>query len=219
MEKGLKHIQPIDIELLDDYVKLCSRAMCSCKESNSYSHSENDKDMIFERDFIISLAYNMGRLEEKEGHATNYLIGGEINKYVFDHYFRNESEKEKLIDETQKQLGFKTDYVTPDFLIHKYKKLDEIKKGGQKLVIEAKTKGTVNDNDFFNDFFKLNVYLVRLSFEYAVYILINQSVDSIDKMIDNYINKGFYVNTEWKDRLIFLIQENEKEYPQSFQFK
>ena len=219
MEKTLKHLQSVDIELLDDYVKLCYEAMRSCKESNSYNHSENDKDMIFERDFIISLAYAMGRLEAKRDTA-NYLIGGEINKYVFDHYLRCESEKEELISKTQKQLDFKTDYVTPDFLIHKYKKIEEIKEnGGQKLVIEAKTKRTLSDNDFYCDFFKLNVYLIRLNFEYAVYIMINQSVDSIDTMLDNYINKGFYVNNEGKKRLIFLIQDNEEEYPQSFQFK
>lgn len=215
MKKILNYLRPTEIASLDPYVRLCYEAMISCKESNSYNHSGDD--MIFERDFVISLAYNMGRHEA--GKTTqNYLVGGEVNKSVFHHYFDKESENDEIISRTRTALDFQTQYVTPDFLIHKYKQIKEIKKGGQKLVIEAKTKSKLTVKEFNKDFFKLNVYLNRLCFEYAVYLLINQSVDSIDTFIAGYMEKDYYINKDVKGNLIFMIQEQESKNPQVFQF-
>lgn len=209
-EKKFKCLAPIGKNKAGKYIEMCYDAMRQLIDNKYVIGSESEKDFIYERNLLISLAYLLGR-EHHDKVKPCYLIGGEVNKYVFDKTFQNDDTAydNTWINSTKSKLDFDSTYVTPDFLIHRFKKLSDKNRGGQKLVVEAKSKKSVSQKDFQKDLFKLNVYLTRLKFEKAVYIILNLRKNAIESMVYDYISNGMFWSDKSYDKLYFLIQENE----------
>lgn len=198
------------------YVKMCYDAMVHLKAHKGYDVSE---DRLYERNYIISLSYIMGKYDGENDTMSGLIVGGDVNKYVFDHCLKTAEYELEEIKETKMFLDFSDNYVAPDFLIHKNNKIRDVNEKCQKIVIEAKTKPSLKENEFYRDFFKLNVYLSRLKFRYGIYLLINTSVSQINNYIKSYIDRGLYLSKKCKNRMLFLVHEKESEIPSLYVFK
>ena len=205
-----------NISLYGPYVEMCFNAMTHLKEHKSYEISD---ERLYERNYMISLSYMMGKYDGKEEKMSGLIVGGDSNKYVFGECLRTATDEVGKIMETKKVLDFSADYTAPDLVIHKNNRITDINERNQKIVIEAKTKKELLSNDFFDDFFKLNVYLSRLKFRYSIYLILNTSVSRIDKFIKSYIKADYYTCEKCKNRMLFLVQEKESVEPALFVFK
>lgn len=205
-----------DISKYGPYVGMCYNAMTHLKKYNGFEVSD---DKIYERNYIISLSYMMGKYDGKEEKMSGLIVGGDSNKYIFDECIRTAINEVYKIKKTKEILVFSTNYVAPDFVIHKNNRIKDINERNQKIVIESKTKDQLLPKEFFDDFFKLNVYLSRLKFRYGIYLLINTSVDRVNSFVGEYLKKDFFVSEKCKNRLLFLIQENKSVNPALYVFK
>ena len=202
------------------YIRMCFDAIRQLRDSKYLIGSEAEKDFIYERNLMISLAYLLGK-NNSNSIRPCYLIGGEVCKFIFDKAMMKADDdvNNNWIKETKEKLHFSSLYVSPDFLIHRYKKFEDIHKGGQKLIVEAKSKANIDLNEFKKDLFKLNVYLNRLQFERSLYILVNSTVNEIDSKIGQYIEKDLYWSENIKKKLYFLIQEKEESCPKLYMLR
>ena len=205
-----------NVSLYGPYVEMCYNAMTHLKEHKGYEISD---ERLYERNYMISLSYMMGKYDGKEEKMSGLIVGGDSNKYVFGEYIRNAINEVKKIMKTKEILRFSADYIAPDFIIHKNNRIKDINERNQKIIIEAKTKNKLLPKDFFDDFFKLNVYLSRLKFRYSIYLILNTSVSSIDDLIKRYIRADYYTCEKCKNRMLFLVQEKESDVPALYVFK
>ena len=205
-----------DISKYGSYIEMCYNAMTHLKK---YKGVEVSDDKLYERNYIISLSYIMGKYDGKKEKMSGLIVGGDCNKYVFDECIRTATEQVERIKETKDVLGFSTHYVAPDFVIHKNNRIKDINERNQKIVIESKTKDNLLSKEFYDDFFKLNVYLSRLKFRYGIYLLINTSVNRVNGFIRDYLKNDFFISEKCKNRLLFLIQESESVNPALYVFK
>lgn len=212
MKKNLKHIKKID-SIQDEplEVKKCFSTMKMLAVHPNIVAIENDNTPISERNYILSLVYNMGKADYIRNH-TEYsffqkpcFVGGETSKE-----FQLE---ENEIKYTCEQLGYTIKEnkikVFPDLLIHNSHSKEAIDTGNQLLALEAKTSKRLGEEAFYRDFFKLNLYIDILHYENVVFLVINKSAKEIDDLIGKYINKKYYLSTFcWKSKLYLFIQEN-----------
>lgn len=198
------------------YVNMCYNAMIHLKEHKGYDVSE---EHLYERNYIVSLSYIMGMYDGKDNKLSGVIVGGDINKVVFDNCMNLASEENEQINKTRTSLCFTSNYVAPDFVVHKNNKIKDIKERNQKIIIEAKTKKSLMSKDFYDDFFKLNVYLSRLKFRYGIYLLINTPIAKVNRFINEYIAKDYYISEKCKNRMLFLIQEKESDMPSLYGFR
>ena len=218
MEKFLEHIRN---DAAGKYIKMCHEAMCQLIDNKYLIGSESEKDLVYERNLLISFAYLLGR-DYSDKIKPNYLIGGEVSKSIFNHFFNldgNNSFDNDWIDFSKNKLEFDSTYVSPDFLIHRYKKFKDISRGGQKLIVEAKSKKGLSLKDFKKDLFKLNVYLSRLKFEKALYVIVNSTKDEVDSKIKSYMEENLFWSSYISKKLIFIIQDDEEHYPKVFKLR
>ena len=198
------------------YVEMCYKAMIHLKDHKGYVVSD---ELLYERNYIISLAYMMGTYDGKEKKMSGLIVGGDGNKSVFDNCLTRASEENKQIYVTRKKLCFTSNYVAPDFVIHKNNKIKDINERNQRIIIEAKTKKSLTPKEFYDDFFKLNVYLSCLKFRYGIYLLINTPISKVNRFINEYIAKNYYISEKCKNRMLFLIQEKESDIPSLYGFR
>ncbi len=215
-----KFLEPIGISKVDKYVKMCYNAMDQLINHKYLIGSDSEENYIYERNLLISLAYFVGR-NDRSKIGNCYLFGGEVNKHIFSHHFDNSEMETDIswINYTKQELNFTTNYVSPDFLIHRYKKIDNIERGGQELIVEAKSKQNVNVEEFNRDLFKQNVYLTRLHFKHALCIFVNSTKDDIESRIGEYIRKGYYWSKDYYGKLLFLIQKDEDSHPKLYRVR
>lgn len=174
----------------------------------------NEEGKIYERNFIISFAYQLG----KSAHGIKYLVSGELNKIIC-------LENDSLLRQSMETLGRKIDSnggvtIIPDFVIHS--SLDKKENtDGQKMILEAKTAKELNQ-DFFNwDFLKLNGAVDvggNLNFDNAVYLIIGHEVSKIEDYLKVYTEKGLFLSKQ-AEKILFFIQENPDTCPRLFQLK
>ena len=205
-----------DISKYGPYVEMCYNAMTHLKRYKGFEVSD---DKLYERNYIISLSYMMGKYDGKEEKMSGLIVGGDINKYVFDECIKTATEKIEKIKKTKEVLGFSTNYVAPDFVIHKNNRIKDVNERNQKIIIESKTKNNLLSEEFFDDFFKLNVYLSRLKFRYGIYLLINTSFNRVNDFVRGYLENDYFISEKCKNRLLFLIQESESVNPALYVFK
>ena len=222
MKKEFKYIEKIDaIENESIYIKKCFTAMRTLAANPQIIRDTDDKDSsIIERNYILSMVYNMGKADflrdntEYSFGLNTSLIGGENPKEI--------SSSGKKVEKTRNELNFSKKgnkiEAIPDFVIH-YSHNPESGKSenGQYLVLEAKTTKRLGKYYFMRDFFKLNLYLEKLHFQNAVYLVINKSADSIDDYIAAYKKKDYFLFGQLKTKLRFFIQE--KDTPELYKLK
>jgi len=220
MEKNLKYIEKVDsIENESEYVKKCFTAMrMIAANPNKVRNTEDDDSTTLERNYILSMVYNMGKsdfLREDtffKFDSTSFFIGGETIKLI--------SINDKKMERTGMDLNFNGNKIEaiPDLVIHnshnpKSGDSDE----GQFLVLEAKTTRRLGEHYFMRDFFKLNLYLSRLHFQNAVSLVINKPAKIIDDYIGTYKKKDYYWCDDVKSKLRLFIQE--KNTPEMYKLK
>ena len=222
MEKNLKYIEKVDsIENESEYVKKCFTAMrMIAANPNKVRNTEDDDSTTLERNYILSMVYNMGKsdfLREDtffKFDSTSFFIGGETIKLI--------SINDKKMERTGMALNFSFNgnkiEAIPDLVIHnshnpKSGDSDE----GQFLVLEAKTTRRLGEHYFMRDFFKLNLYLSRLHFQNAVSLVINKPAKIIDDYIGTYKKEDYYWCDDVKSKLRLFIQE--KDTPEMYKLK
>lgn len=198
------------------YVEMCYNAMIHLKEHKGHELLDGH---MYERNFIISLSYMMGKYDGREKEMSGLIVGGECNKYIFDDCLILATKEDERINKTRTKLPFSANYVAPDLLIHKNVRIKDINGKYQKIIIEAKTKVKLQPKEFYIDFFKLNVFLSRLKFRYSIYLILNTSVSRIDDLIKKYIKAKYYTSEKCKNRMLFLVQEKESDVPALYVFK
>lgn len=194
--------------LENEWLKLCFNAM---KYAMKYSFGKNaNTKNYYERNFIISMAYELGMKRASNSNEA-CMVGGEVGKSIYDEVF-HQSDNDKVRN-TMKGLGMKETYVFPDFIVHKSNDIESVSEENQIMIIEAKTKKNLTKKEFGRDFLKLNLYIDRLKFQEAVYLIVNQTPQQIDACIKNYIGKGYYMSEQNLDKLWFFIQDGHNEDP------
>ena len=208
--KYLTELKPID-----PCVLICYDAMCQLKEDSRFiSALETNKNIlededeltkIYERNYIISLAYKVGQRNVCY-EDFNCLVNGEIlkiidtDKNIIDTWKKLKDPSPNIIDHLQ---------CYPDFVFHESNNPNSTISEYQHLILEAKTSKNLSSKDFCKDFFKLNLYIEKLNFRSAVYLLINTQKSTVEKFINEYIKEYGFISTA-NGKIYFLIQENLK---------
>ncbi len=207
------------------YVKLCRNVMWLIKRyhktvlCNPSQNSELDK--IYERNYMLTFAYLMGQksggIQSTYEFLSQKLVNGEVNKYIYldpsDEAF-----------ESRNQLKSGREYFCPDFLIHSSHDNSGDNYEGQYMIMEAKTTCNLKQEAFDWDFFKLNLYVEKLNFDTAIFLIVNTSYTDVAEMVNNYrywhSDKLDPTKREIHNNVIphifFLIQGNVKEQPKIY---
>lgn len=162
--------------------------------------------VIYEDRFVVKLTSNFDRIiNSKPDFYLNCYTDGMILKHFLEQ--RNEG---NYLYSTYSRLKSRNtnlgEIITtiPDFIIHAGQENFTLE--NQKLVIEVKTTNRLKKNDFFWDFFKLNVYVDFFNFQNGVYLILRQDFNRIVRLLEKYINKGYYLTDNNLDNIHFFIK-------------
>lgn len=213
MAKGFPSLLPIDIEQkLDEYVTACFRTMSILQLNEFLQYGKNSSE-LYERNYIIVFSYHLGQNYStllKDDAVNGELckkikLSSNITRTTFEHLkYSNYDELVSFI---------------PDFVIHVNDSNRNLIPENQKLILEAKTTPYLTSKGFYWDFFKLNIYLNKLKYRNAIYLILNTSKVKIDRLLASYFNKGYYFDKEKVDRLVFFIQEDINSTPMIYKFQ
>ena len=188
------------------------------------TNTENSESPILERNYVLSLVYEMGKQTSEntsqkgellELDSLGFFVGGETDKYISVNEEAVQNTCNDLDITIMKSEEFK---VIPDLVIHNSHNPEAGQTGcGQHLALEAKTTKKLGKFAFMKDFFKLNVYLSTLRFEKVIYLIVNSRAEQINTLIKQYLKNGYYQN-EHSDQLLFFIQENKDVEPVVYRF-
>lgn len=110
----------------------------------------------------------------------------------------------KLCNENNKII--KSITTIPDFFIHKHQ--NEKNNINQKLIVEVKTKPNIDENDFFLDLFKLNIYVEKYNFQNGVFLILNNEITRVQTLAKNYLKRRLYLAPINRDRIYFYIKSS-----------
>lgn len=204
------------------YLILCYDIMRIIQKDHKAVVSKPEKDnlkVIYERNYIITFSYLMGRKAGYSKLLSDKFVNGEIIK-DFILYPQNDDDK------TRRRIYPSRKYYCPDFVIHTSHEKSNDNYVGQYLIMEAKTTSELKKKDFYWDLFKLNLYVEKLDYDTAVYLIVNTSVSEVRSMIEEYDDKkywytsklhGLNLRQEDKKHIYFLIQENVEKPPKMYE--
>lgn len=168
-------------------------------------------NVIYERNFIINLAFECGKAERIN--PSNSLYSGDLLKQIrcADTKIWNcLSQINPSLKKHNDTFGNLTISLSPDFLIHESNSYDPdgcYNTEDQHVVIEAKTTEKLSERMFFWDFCKLNVYLDELHFDVAIYYIMRTKLLTIEKHLNSYFGKEEpYTSKRFQD-ILFFVQE------------
>lgn len=194
------------------YVNLCYNAMTTAYNNlMDLEHYENgDKDensvKIYERNFIIEYAISLC----KAGFELTGHISAEVAKSLYlnedNKYARKYADIKRRIDSSYSRVP---QYVFPDFLIHESNDSNNLDRGKQHFIIEAKTRKIAKKEYFYLDFLKLNYYVNILMYDNAAYLFINNELSDIQEYLDGSMEEDVFFKEENIDRFYFFIQKKE----------
>ena len=213
-----KQLQILDTYNLDHnpFVSKCFDTMKKLAgHRNILSDIENPNAPVLERNYIISLVFQMGKDAGATDFGINVFPSGETNKFISDNLNEIKSTYKDLYDKELKP-PFE---VIPDMVIHSSHCSSASNGDEQYVVIEAKTTKELGKVAFMKDFFKLNVYLCRLNYQNAIYLIVNTSKERIDKLICHYFDNCYFVAKKRLDKILFFIQENKDDTPHAYKLK
>lgn len=176
---------------------------------------------IYERNYIITFAYLMGRKAGESKLLSDKFVNGELKK-EFILYPQDDDFK------TKEKIYPKRNYYCPDFVIHTSHE-NNGKYEGQHLIMEAKTTSKLQQREFEWDLFKLNLYVEKSDFDTSVYLIVNTSITEVSSMVDKYNQKGYWYSSKLcglnrrrnnkEYHIYFLIQESVDKSPKIFELK
>lgn len=175
---------------------------------------------IYERNYIITFAYLMGRKAGNSKLLSDKFVNGELKK---------EFNLNPLDDDCKTRDRLKPDskFYCPDFVIHtSHERMNE-NYNGQYLIMEAKTTSDLKNKDFYWDLFKLNLYVEKLEYNTAVYLIVNTTVSEVKSKVERYHKNKYWYSPKLrrlnrrrngeKHHIFFLIQENVEKAPQIYE--
>lgn len=170
----------------------------------------NNKLKVYERNVVISIAYEIGKTYGAGASICNniQLINGEVLKRI------NIPELSTNYNRiTGKNLREDTNInIIPDFLIHQSHDCSSIDGDCQYLIMEAKSQKYLSRKHFNWDLFKLNLYIDKLNYDVAVYLIIGKTYKSIERFLIKYVQSGFFISVKIS-KLFFLIKQDINESP------
>ncbi len=201
----LEYIEEFD----SPFASSCFQAMKSIQ--SKLERMKNDDGQIDEVNYVMSLAGYIG--EEIE--SNDFLLGGELRKQITT----SNKELHELMFRLKRE--YKSDIlsnttVKPDYVIHYSVKRDELSIDTQKLVIEAKTTNKLTQDNFSWDLYKLMAYVSELSFQTAVFLILNTSKNKIEKFLNGYKKQKLPVIRIPKGSLLFFIQDSTNSDPKPY---
>ena len=215
----------------ENYPCIVFKAMCSIRDIRDtvLISTKFEKDLIYERNYVLSLVYQLGIFSKTNEFISGAFVNGEIVKKINYKCSQISKAYNKLVSLRPKPKGKrekksnrirKAEYsnVMPDFLIHTSHNTSFTREE-QLLIVEVKTTCDLKKEEFFWDFFKLNIYLDQLLYQNAIYIILNTSVDIVNDFLTEYVKKIKYTSKEACNRLWFFVQEDIKEEIQIFKFR
>lgn len=202
-----------ELKSIDPYVMICYDAMCQLRKApnfisaletneNNILEDEDELTKIYERNYIISLSYKVGLINED----FNCLVNGETLKIIDTKTTKEITDAYKKLKGINPETHIDKIQCFPDFIFHESNNPNSIKIENQHLILEAKTSKNLSSKDFCKDFFKLNLYIEKLNFRNAVYLLINTRKSQVKKFINDYIKEYNFISTA-EGNIYFLIQE------------
>ena len=222
---SLAHINPRNNNQ-NDYLKLCYNVMRDIRRKHdsiicNEDHIEESLVEIYERNYMITFSYLMGMRNKSHSIIdSDEFISGELYKEV------GRLDKRTSLYQSMTELAPKRvpNYLIPDFLIHKSNRINDKNVENQLLILEAKTTQKLTPKGFNWDMFKLNMYIEKLNFNVAVYLIVNSTLKKINKFVDNYIRNYWYSDKllnynqlSQMHHLYFLIQEKVDSNPEIYE--
>lgn len=196
-------------EFDSNFASTCFQAMKSMQ--NKLERMQNEEGKIDEENYVMELSGYIG----KEIESNDFLLGGELRKQI--------TTSNKALHELMLRLKreYKSDIlsnttVKPDYVIHYSVKRDELSNDTQKLVIEAKTTNKLTQDNFSWDLYKLMAYVSELSFQTAVFLILNTSKNKIEKFLNGYKKQKLPVIRIPKGSLLFFIQDSINSDPKPY---
>ena len=178
--------------------------------------TDNSNNIVIERNYAISLAYQLGRFSIDKSDffpfSETVLIGGDLNKYIDANI--------KEIVSSCRDLDFKIKdnrfEVLPDIIVHESHNPNSVKQDGQYLAVDIKSREYLGIVPFEKDFFKLNCYLTSLNYKYAIYMILNTNKTRVNERIKQYIDSHLFVIKERLNDLLFFIQDDIYSAPKAY---
>ena len=206
-KKVFPSLTPIENEHeLDEYVSACYNVVKGLLPHDFLQYGPIKTD-LYERNYIIVMSYHLGR--NNPTLLKGDLVNGELCKSI-------KIQSKKMCD-TFENLKYSNydKYVSfiPDFVIHTNEPNRKLTQESQKLIMEAKTTPHLTKKGFNWDFFKLNVYLNKLKYRNAIYLILNTPKVKIDQLLTSYFSDDYYYDIKQIHRFTFIIQENINEVP------
>lgn len=197
-------------------VKICYNILKDINPGSVADKLDDDSwGHIYERNFIINLAYQYGKklgLSEVNNDASINLISGEIAKHIdVPPNFKEKIKELKNSDSVENITVF------PDFVLHNSYNISEAV-DGQHLILEAKSKSTLTKVEFEWDFIKLLLYVKRLNFSNAIYLIIGVKSDVISDYLNNLHDEPeiFAEGEHDINKIRFIIKESITDAPKIY---
>lgn len=201
---------------LEDIVKFdgpfasaCFQAMSSIQ--GKLKRMRNEDGNIDEQNYVLELAGSIGA----ELTPTEFLLGGELRKEITS---SNEAVRKLIARIKNEPEGYTLPNVTvkPDYAIHYFVKRENLDGTTQKVVIEAKTTNRLAQDSFSWDSYKLGAYVNELSFQTAIYLIINTDRARVETLLDGYKEQGLPEIKVPTGRLLFFIQDSIDSAPKPY---
>lgn len=166
--------------------------------TNDYCVWENNNQLQQkgERVFAYELYYQFKRLLNGVNNI-NLRLDGEIDKNFNENMDYCGVEENLLRLRNDRYLRNQTKF-SPDLVLHLAQ--NDRMQNNQSLIIEIKTK-KVRNGELAKDLVKLNHYIWRLNFQYAVFISVNTNFNELKRQIRNiFINQA-----GWNERFNQIV--------------
>ncbi len=195
-------------EFESSFASSCFQAMTSIQ--GKLERMQNDDGNIDEQNYVMGLSGCMGKAIE----PNVFLSGGELKKQI--------SSSNKAVQDLIARLNRESDYnlpnvtVKPDYVIHYSVKRENLSSETQKLVIEAKTTNKLAQDPFSWDLYKLMAYVNELSFQTAVFLILNTDKSRVETLLAGYKEQELPVINVPRSHLLFFIQDTIKSIPKAY---
>lgn len=197
---------------LDEYVNACYNVVKGLLPHDFLQYGPVKSD-LYERNYIIVMSYHLGRYYSTL--LKGDVVNGELCKSI-----KIRSDKMSKTFEILKYSNYDAlASFIPDFVIHTNEPNRKLTQETQKLIMEAKTTPHLTKKGFNWDFFKLNVYLNKLKYRNAVYLILNTPKVKIDQLLTSYFSEDYYYDKKQIHRFTFILQESINEVPQVYKLQ
>ena len=194
--------------LSDPYVSACFQAMSSFRDK--LNRMQNEDGNIDENNYVLELASSISNKLK----PTKFLLGGELRKEITS----SNNAVQELIARINNITGYHLSSVKvkPDYVIHYMVKRENLSEETQKMVIEAKTTKKLAQDPFSWDLYKLGAYVNELSFQTAVYLILNTDKSRVETLLAGYLNQGLPRINVPRGHLFFFIQDSIESSPKAY---